>query len=166
MGTLGNRIFRLGWKQDKNHQSQMSYWTNQVPCWTDPAQSDCYLDFIYLGEVARHLFCHLNHLLFYWCAGFHVLCTKSMLLWNHGRNTENDDQHGPLNALAFPPPLVKVGYQLKLTKDLHETIPVFICQSNARILGDISHNLLEELTSVTESITMYIHCIYLCIDHI
>lgn len=34
------------------------------------------------------------------------------------------------------------GYQLELTKDLHETTPVLICQSNARILGDISHNLL------------------------
>ena len=67
---------------------------------------------------------------------------------------------------GLPSTLGKVGYQLKLTKDLHETVPVFICQSNARILGDISHNLLEELTSVTESITLCIHCIYLCIDHI
>ena len=48
----------------------------------------------------------------------------------------------PTQHPAFPPPLVKVGYQLGLTKDLHETTPVLICQSNARILGDVSHNLL------------------------
>ena len=143
----------------RNITCQISCWTNQAPCLTNP-WSNSYLDFIYLGEVAWHLFHHLNHLPFHCCAGFHILYTKSMLLckWNmlHSKS-------GPLNTPVFPPPLLpthKLGHQLELTKELHEITPVLISQSNARIFGDIRHNLLikdvKEFMSVMKTLTLCI----------
>ena len=74
---------------------------------------------------------------------------------------------GPLNTPVLPPPLLpthKLGHQLELTKELHEITPVLISQSNARIFGDIRHNLLTwKSLWVSQSL---LHCAYLCVDHI